>query len=283
MPGNIEYITWDLSRLADLKQEYSRPLQLKSGGFMLCLEGYCDVVVDTKQYHISQRDMIISMPYSVVHILNASNDCRCIIIGASIDFFAQVQISNKSYYFTNIREHPSISLNQQEVDKILTLSQMLTNERQNKNHKFRAEINEAILNIILYETADIYSKRKPNTEQNNSRDNIIFNNFIFEVFRDYKTQRELSYYAHNQHITPGHLSKVIKRTSGRTASEWLVDCVIMNIKVSLLDKSISISSIAEEFNFANNSFFSQYFKKYTGMTPRQYRDDASYINNVDED
>lgn len=277
MPKNLEYITWNISNFESLIKDFADPFQIKKGGFMLCLEGSCYVVIDAKQYHITQRDIVVAFPYSVLQLLSASENCRCVVIGVSMEFFAQVQIPNKSFYFTNIREHPSISLNENELAKILTLSDMFITERQNTDHAFRAEINESILNIILYETAAIYNKRKPNTEEQSTRDSMIFNSYIFQLFRDFKTHRNLSYYADNQSITPNHLSKVIKRITGRSASEWLVDCVIMNIKHSLQNRYMSITQISEEFNFANNSFFSQYFKKYTGMTPRQYRESLDSV------
>ncbi|MFV0396885.1 MAG: helix-turn-helix domain-containing protein [Bacteroidales bacterium] len=44
------------------------------------------------------------------------------------------------------------------------------------------------------------------------------------------------------------------------------------MKTRLQDITRSIQEIAEEMNFPNPSFFAQYFRKYTGLTPKGYRE-----------
>lgn len=271
MPHTTEYIAYRISSFSTLDISTSSPIKISSGGFMLCLNGDCDIVIDAKQYHIKKWDLVVAFPYSIIQTLRSSEDFDSIMIGVDINFFAQIQIENKSMYFTAIKDHPSIQLTQEEAANIISINELFLQQQQRVKHPFRGEIGEAILKIILYEVAAIYDKRKPNVEQKRSRDEVIFHSFIFSLFNDYKSERSLNYYGQLQLITASHLSKVVKRVSGRSASEWVVDCVVNNIKFSLQNKRISISDISAEYNFPNNSFFAQYFKKYTGITPKEYR------------
>ncbi|MFR9506015.1 MAG: helix-turn-helix domain-containing protein [Rikenellaceae bacterium] len=139
------------------------------------------------------------------------------------------------------------------------------------NHPLRDEIDEAMIRIIIYEIAALYHHSKPNIESERSRDDIIFNNFLIHLHCDETITRNIEYFASMQSITSGHLSKVVKRVSNRTASQWISDRTIIYIKRLLQDKSISIASIADTLNFPNASFLSQYFKKHTHQSPKHYR------------
>lgn len=55
-----------------------------------------------------------------------------------------------------------------------------------------------------------------------------------------------------------------------TVWEWIVSCTVTNIKSKLQDPTLSVKEIFDEMNFPNPSFFSQYFKKYAGVTPKEY-------------
>ncbi|MCI7082684.1 MAG: helix-turn-helix domain-containing protein, partial [Paraprevotella sp.] len=53
-----------------------------------------------------------------------------------------------------------------------------------------------------------------------------------------------------------------------------VQIVINSIKQTLLYSGKSIKEIAIEYHFPSQSFFGKYFKQYTGMSPREFREDA---------
>ena len=54
--------------------------------------------------------------------------------------------------------------------------------------------------------------------------------------------------------------------------QWINRYVIQQAKIKLRYNDQPVWEIAEEMNFANASFFSKFFKKETGMTPKQYRE-----------
>ncbi|MDR1370204.1 MAG: helix-turn-helix domain-containing protein, partial [Dysgonamonadaceae bacterium] len=46
---------------------------------------------------------------------------------------------------------------------------------------------------------------------------------------------------------------------------------ILEIKILLQSPKLTISEIAYRLDFPNESYFSRYFKRHTGMSPRDYR------------
>lgn len=272
MPNRERNQSFYFYKLDDLLSTMDSPLQLSSAAFTLCLSGSIRVMIDFREYELNRWNMVAAFPNSLVQVISVSKDFDCVMMGAELDLFYDIEIVNKSDFYTTIRENPLVLLQEVEATKVLYYIELLNKEHQLKSHPFRAEIDNSFLRVILYEIAGVYSRRAPsNVEQTRSRVDVIFYSFIFELFRSFKQNRNLEYYAQLQQITPSHLSKMVKQASKRSASEWIVEYTILNLKKSLQDVSKSVGEISDEYNFANSSFFAQYFKKYAGMTPREYR------------
>lgn len=72
-------------------------------------------------------------------------------------------------------------------------------------------------------------------------------------------------------LHPDHLSRLFKRTTGHTLSEYIM-CEKMGYAAKLLAQtSIPVSLVAYKVGFHNYSHFSQVFRKIYGLSPREYR------------
>ncbi len=78
-------------------------------------------------------------------------------------------------------------------------------------------------------------------------------------------------YAELLYITPNHLNALCKDHTGMAAGELIRNRVILEAKRLLINKDISISEIAYELNFSDNSYFTKFFKKQVGVTPEEFR------------
>ncbi|MBR1838990.1 MAG: AraC family transcriptional regulator [Prevotella sp.] len=105
-----------------------------------------------------------------------------------------------------------------------------------------------------------------------SRQQNIFDRFIYLVNQNADREHLLAFYADKMCITERYLGSVVKQTSGITAKEWIDRAIIMRIKVALRHSDKTIAQIAEEMHFATPSFFCKYFKRLTGKTPLEYRE-----------
>ena len=67
-------------------------------------------------------------------------------------------------------------------------------------------------------------------------------------------------------------STIIKRVSRKTAAEWIDDYVTLEAKALLKSTNLTIQQISDELNFPSQSFFGKYFKRITGLSPKEYRE-----------
>ncbi|MFI3314850.1 MAG: helix-turn-helix transcriptional regulator [Rikenellaceae bacterium] len=268
MPKNFNYINKLISH-----QTYKNmvmPIVIESGGFIVCTKGSSEIIINSKQYHLREHNICIAFPYSVVRLCDSSEDFEGLMIGVDIDFLINTPIDNKMLHYANVIENPCMSLTANEATKIVSLSELFLNSITEPIHPFCDEINKNIGQIIIFEVLAVYSKRTPISPVYRNRSEVIFDKFLLQLFQDYKKQRKLEYYASCQHITATHLSKIVKQVTGHSATGWIVDCVIANLKIDLQRGDMTIYQISELYNFPNSSYFSQYFKKYSGITPKKY-------------
>ncbi|ETZ24713.1 AraC family transcriptional regulator [Pedobacter sp. V48] len=78
-------------------------------------------------------------------------------------------------------------------------------------------------------------------------------------------------YADLQHLHPNYLSSVIRTKTGKPVSMWIAEKTVAKAKSLLHNSEASIKEISFTLGFSEATHFSNYFKKYTELTPVAYR------------
>lgn len=87
-----------------------------------------------------------------------------------------------------------------------------------------------------------------------------------------KEKIELEEIAKKLGYTRYYLSAKFKKETGKNLNDYIKERKVDEAKLLLKSSSIDIVEISERLKFGSPSFFSATFKKYTGMTPSQYRE-----------
>ncbi|MET0571706.1 MAG: helix-turn-helix domain-containing protein [Pedobacter agri] len=91
------------------------------------------------------------------------------------------------------------------------------------------------------------------------------------IEQHFKSLHLVSEYAELLHLSPGHLSELVKNQSGKSAIMHIHDRIVLESRRLLYHSKKSIKQIAFELNFSDASFFGRFFKQRTGITPAEYR------------
>ena len=73
------------------------------------------------------------------------------------------------------------------------------------------------------------------------------------------------------HITPNYFSSIFKRVTGESFIYYVNKQKIQKSEEFLKETNMPVSEIAEKCGFLDVKYFSRVFKKYTDMTPSEYR------------
>lgn len=72
-------------------------------------------------------------------------------------------------------------------------------------------------------------------------------------------------------LNESYLSSIFKKQVGKSLIDYLTHVRIQHAKELLIDPERSIEDISDEVGFSDPKYFTRRFKKYTGVSPRAYR------------
>jgi AraC family transcriptional regulator, transcriptional activator of pobA len=88
----------------------------------------------------------------------------------------------------------------------------------------------------------------------------------------FRSEHQLGFYAEKLGMTVDRLNDHVKRATGVTAGHLIRQRVLTEAKRQLVFTTQPIQEIAEELAFSDPSHFARFFRKHTGTTPHEFRD-----------
>ena len=231
--------------------------QLAEPRLLLVMNGEADIQLDLEHYHIEKGTLILTTPDMILEFEHIDRD----VVVCGICMKEAVQVAE------------SIVTNAPARDFELLLRMMYLLWDVATQTPFRRE---AVLQMVRAMVADVqYIKLTSDSSADKtaiSRHQELFQQFKTLVSRHCERERNIPFYADLLHITPHHLSAVISRASGHSAMYWINRAVVLRAKVLLHTSGMLTYEIAERLNFANPPAFNNFFKRETGLTPKDYRE-----------
>ena len=251
----------------------SHPFKIKFSLFILCLKGEMDIRINMTKYKLCKNEALIIPESTVGECNNISDDCRLIIIAFSKDYLNITPTPNIPFILQHFfSKSPIIPLNKHEIEEIISIYSNIKQNIINDSDIYKNEIITNYIQILLLSYARLISKYENNDSgEKKNRKIRLFEQFMQTLEEYHNSERKIGFYADKLCLTPKYLSKVIFEVSGRHASEWIRDCVILEAKALLKSGQYTVQQVSDMLNFANQSFFGVYFKKAVGCSPLTYQ------------
>ena len=129
-----------------------------------------------------------------------------------------------------------------------------------------------LLALVLLELRRAYDP--PPATAPTSAAAVLTARFKEAVSRHVLTRRGVSDYADLLAVTPNHLNRCVKETTGRPASDFITDMLVLEARMLLRQTDLSSAEIAFRLRFSDASHFGKFFRRHTGQTPLDYRQSA---------
>ncbi|WP_281766084.1 helix-turn-helix domain-containing protein [Neptunitalea lumnitzerae] len=91
------------------------------------------------------------------------------------------------------------------------------------------------------------------------------------IEKHYITKRLPKEYAELLNVTPNYLNALCQKIKGVSAGAFIRNRLLLEAKRLLINSELSISEIAYQLDFKDNSYFSRFFRKYEGVTPLTFK------------
>jgi AraC-like DNA-binding protein len=100
---------------------------------------------------------------------------------------------------------------------------------------------------------------------------LLLRNFQQLIEKQFRSLRLPKEYADLLYVTPNHLNALTRDLLGKTAGDLIRDRILLEAKRLLINANLSVTEIAYDLNFQDNSYFNRFFKKQVGFTPDEFR------------
>jgi AraC family transcriptional activator of pobA len=81
----------------------------------------------------------------------------------------------------------------------------------------------------------------------------------------------IEHYAVELGITAAHLNALCRRLSGQSALQMIHQRLLLEAKRDLIYTSMTINQVSDRLGFSEPAYFSRFFKRGTGQSPKQFR------------
>lgn len=283
-----------------LEEWQDGPQVLTYGAILICRKGRAVVNVNYKDWELYEGAVITVFPNDVVELRKAMEveneerrameaDSSLFVLSSSLKSSSLFQVEMLKYNPSLLRE-ASLQLEQTvysslREDRCRQDSPVVTNIINNMFALLKVYFDQSectcISQLVLCQLKAFfigfheYLQRNPQSRPDDVKSyrvRKLFNHFMMLVERDYRLSRDVNYYARLMNITPKYLTLIVRQVTDHTPKAIIDQYVVLQIKMQLQHTTQSIKEIAWEYHFFDTSFFCRYYKKHTGMTPRQVRE-----------
>lgn len=236
--------------------------------------------IDFKSFLVKPYQIYFMAP-GQVHRWNFEGPVDGYIINFSASFF-QSFLLRPDYldsfpFFTGNIDDEVVNLPQQAQSKVVDLFEQLIQESAQLN-----KMGMDIIRVLMLQLFILVARESPNSSLTTAPN---YNYTLLQSFRkltdmNFATLKLPKDYAALLYITPNHLNALCNDLLGISAGEVIRNRVILEAKRLLVNLELTITAIANKLNFTDNSYFTKFFKKYTGLTPEEFRKNTLSHDNI---
>ena len=234
------------------------------------VQGSMDLIVDGTSIKMKPYDYISIMPCTIVEVRESRAIFFCHVVQAGL----MMDIYNHIGFKTSIR-HNSFCFHYhhfmpEHINRLKEVYLRQKAEMMRPDYLMKEFVLRALITVYL---SYLYHIKITNGEimlVRENRQKSMFNQFLDLLNDYYDKERSVQFYADKIGITSKYLSTITTEFAQLPASNVIDQYVVFRIKLLLYDGSSNIKSISDQLNFPTQSFFGRYFKRITGVSPRQF-------------
>jgi len=173
-------------------------------------------------------------------------------------------------FFGSSQNTPLIQLGKEHALTLTGQFRLIVDEYKSK-HLMHFQKICSMLNVLYIDLARVYL---PDKRANKHREIQVahirrLNVLIDSHFKDIKSPAN---YAAKMFMTEKNLNMICKIILNKTVSIVIADRLILEAKRMLIHTNMNVVEISLDLGYLDNSYFSRFFKKTTGETPLEFRD-----------
>ena len=246
---------------------------LSGYSYTLVNGGWLELLYNDRMLTLQKGDLMIYSPGVKIRIINGSTDYHsvCLMIDeqAALEIPAVRNVVHTAYQPIAELGRPIIHLNEQQTAHFWQhMHEMI--QYQHSGHRYLREVLRTLFTQFVLDLMDAMAQNI-GPRQVSERTTEQFIAFMRLLTKHFIEHHDIGFYAEGLHITPIHLSRIVRQVTGRTVVDYINRMLLMEATWLLQTTDLSIAAIAERLHFADQSSFGRFFTRMKGIKPKAYR------------
>lgn len=240
--------------------------------YILLFDGQSSFSVNLTDYECNGKNLLFLSPYQLlkwknstapfINLLSFHGDFYCIE-------YHKKEVACNGILFNNIYNEPFVTVPEFIYKEILAII-----ERMKKVNDSELDYDNSILKSYLQVILALSSKEKqlkmtPAIQESIGNGDIL--KFQLLLNTHFHEAKEVAFYASKYELSVNTFSKKIKKLFGKSPSQLIQERIVLEAKKLLHLTFKPIREIASDLNFEDEFYFSRYFKKNVGVSPKEFR------------
>ena len=250
-------------------QIVGQPTLMPEMRILMIKNGWAEPVINMMERRFETGDLVFLGTNGILQYKDASSDVQGIGLSISDELFSLAIGNRIPQAFDGHLRHFQLHLQPEEQEYLDQLHLMLY--RHLRQQDGSSQVTLHLLSAFLWYVDHLWSQHEQTHRQSQSREQRLFTDFIQLVSEFAPEHHTIDFYASHLCLTPRYMSTIVRQVSGKSAKQWIDAALVTRIKIELKHTDKSVANICDDFNFPNPSFLTKFFKRMTGMTPKEFR------------
>jgi AraC-like DNA-binding protein len=198
--------------------------------------------------------------------------CRIWVIRFKSEFIPEITFH--IYYFYHYNANLQLQPGQC-FDELVTLCELMLSETQQDDPNFA--VIRHLLSALFIKIESERNRQVQGETASVKTQNITFKNFLKILEENFRRPEGVDFYAEKLFMTPRNLNLICRNILQQSVSEIIETRKLIEAKNLLISTDKSISEIGFELGYNEKSYFTNVFKKKSGQTPSEFREEMSRI------
>lgn len=247
--------------------------------FFFMMQGDVRFRINSEKVIIRAGQVLVTLPDVAIQYLSASRDNKYLLFVIYPELLSQIyKYINQSYDKTCFGKGYLVGpCTEEEMSLYQILYSELKKECNRAEYDYKLIAVKNYLSVLLINSVALCKKVSTQSEPAlYSRQHDVYQRFM-ELLNQYsKNERTVQFYADQLGISAKYLSYVAMQYSNRNASQWISEYVAYNAKTMLGPQHMTSTEVANQLNFPTKNSFNRFFKRVTGLSPKDYIKDYNY-------
>ena len=264
-----------IDNITEIAKQFDDVFAIEGYIAVIVHKGTCNIKIKEELFELSARDIFICNPRNILEGAMFSLDFEFVGLFLSPNYVDHlIEQTNLTVSLRMITmKHEILHTTEEEMQRIVEYMKLLRSKLSSTG-SYKEQVIDRLMQIMVYEIIGLMEDSEKEflmKREYISAENIM-QKFLSLIQNESIAYLNVTEYANLLHISPKYFSSVCKKLTGKTASEIINNEITKQASFLLRNNHLSIKQISSRLGFVNQSHFGTFFRRHTGLSPQQYRE-----------